>query len=93
MKQLYVCDICHGGFDNKEDCEKCEASHIEPDHIEAAMFMPFNVAKTPYVDNILIRMKDDTLVRYVFDEVLEDEPQINPRPEKFQEDEKRVAVQ
>ena len=74
MKQMYCCEICGTAFETKEECEKCEQFHIIPDGIEAGMFLPFNSAKSPYIQSVLLRMKDNKLVRYVFDSVMEQEP-------------------
>ena len=80
MKQIYCCEICGAGFETEEECNQCERSHIGLRSIEAAMFRK----NSRYADNVLIRMDDGGMARYIFDQVLMDEPEISPQPVRFQ---------
>lgn len=90
MKQIYCCDLCGEAYESEEECKKCEAFHIEPKMIEAGRFVPITKSDMPYIDRVIVRMQDDSLVQYAFEKILDkDNVKISPNPRtKNGEDEK-----
>ena len=72
MKQMYYCELCGKPYESQEECQRCESFHIGPKCIDAGMFLAIDDAKSPYIENLIMRMEDGALVRYVYDSVVDD---------------------
>ena len=79
MKQIYCCELCGEPYATQEECEKCEQFHIEPQGLDAGMFVPIAKASTPYIEKIIVRMKDGKCAQYLFDKVVENVEKV-PHP-------------
>lgn len=72
MKQVFLCDICGTPYETQEECSRCESFHIHPKGLQAGSFVSYKDAKSPYVSEVIVKMKDDKLVKYIFDRIIDD---------------------
>ena len=76
----YTCEYCGYPYDTEEECKKCEQFHIEPLGIQAGAFKPMAQTSNRYLDRVVLRMSDETLVQYTYDQVVDPNIQIDPHP-------------
>lgn len=62
---LYICEICHERYTNRQEAENCEAAHIKPKRLTETMkFHPYASNPSQYPDWIDIEMQNGKTVRY-----------------------------
>lgn len=64
-KTLYVCDFCKTQYANKEECKKCETSHIKPKKIVSEIYKPFKVVSSGYPIHIHVEFENGEVRRYI----------------------------
>lgn len=66
MKEIksYECDYCHDYYETKEECRKCEKSHIEPVKISESVWTPKDGGGSAYPEVIFVEMSNGEIVTY-----------------------------
>lgn len=62
--KLYKCDICETQYKSKEECKKCETSHIKPKEITGTRYLNVNENAKGYPLTVSIKMSDGKTVVY-----------------------------
>ena len=69
MKYLYICEGCGRQFDNFEDADEHENSHIRP---TSYLIQPGYLPNQKYPFDIIVPMNDGAKVRFTFTCVVEE---------------------
>ena len=66
MKQIkhYKCEICETEYSDVERCQRCEQSHIAPQTIAKARYLPNSVETKNYPVELNIVFGDGTIRTY-----------------------------
>lgn len=73
IEEFYICDICGEVYDNKNDCRRCEQSHLAPISVVPS--------SAKYIDNsyprsLQVMMNDGNVAEYHFHSIVSS-PTIN----------------